>query len=338
MRREGIDPGRHLPLKDGRQGDGPVVYWMSRDQRASDNWALLHAQDLAMARDRPLVVAFCLAPAFLGAAVRQYAFMLRGLRETAEDLRERNVTFRLLRGSPGEEVASFAGEVDALHVVTDADPLNVKGAWRDDLLATTDRPVTLVDAHNVVPVWAASDKREWAAYTIRPRIHRQLPRFLTDVPSLLEHPVSWDDGGEEVDPASLLGSLDLDTSIPEVGRPVPGQKAGMDTLAEFVEERLDAYDEARNDPSVDGTSRLSPYLHFGQISPQRAAWEVQQADLGGTDAFIEEAVVRRELADNLCHHEPKYASTEAFPDWAIKTLEDHLADPRERIYDPAELE
>ncbi|NIP34258.1 MAG: deoxyribodipyrimidine photo-lyase [Thermoplasmata archaeon] len=333
-----VDPERHRRINEGREGDGPVIYWMSRDQRAHDNWALLHAQDLALARERPLVVAFCLAPAFLGAAVRQYAFMLRGLRETAEALRDHNVAFKLLRGGPGEEVAALADEVDALHVVTDADPLGIKVAWREDMVAATGRPVTVVDAHNVVPVWVASDKRDWAAYTIRPKIHRQLPRFLTDLPTLLEHPLSWDDGEEEVDPTSLLGSLDLDTSVPEVDRPSPGPRAGTETLSGFIDQRLDAYDEARNDPSVDGTSRLSPYLHFGQLSPQRAAWEAQQADLGGTEAFIEEAVVRRELADNFCHYEPRYASTGAFPDWARTTLEDHLADPRERIYDPEELE
>jgi deoxyribodipyrimidine photo-lyase len=333
-----VDTERTRTLKEGRAGEGPVLYWMSREQRAEDNWALLHAQDLAVARDRPLVVAFCLAPAFLGAAVRQYAFMLKGLRGTVEALRDSNLGFRLLRGDPGEEVASLAAGVDALHIVTDADPLKVKGAWREALLAATDRPVTLVDAHNVVPVWAASDKREWAAYTIRPRIHRQLPRFLTELPPLLEHPHSWDDGAEELDPASLLGSMDLDASVPEVDRPRPGPGAGIDLLAEFIDQRLDTYDEARNDPSVDGTSRLSPYLHFGQLSPQRAAWEAHQADLGGTDAFIEEAVVRRELADNFCHYEPRYDSTAVFPDWARATLEDHLSDPRERIYGLEELE
>jgi len=333
-----VDTDRTLPLREGREGDGPVVHWMSRDQRAQDNWALLHAQDLAVARGRPLVVAFCLAPSFLGAAVRQYGFMLRGLRETATTLRDLNVGFRLLRGDPGREVATLAGEVDALHVVTDHDPLRVKLGWRGDLLAATDRPVTLVDGHNVVPAWVASGKREWAAYTIRPRIHRHLPRFLTDVPPLSEHPASWDDGGGEEDPAALLGQLDLDPSVPEVDDPLPGPRAGMDLLEDFVEDRLEAYDEARNDPSVDGTSRLSPYLHFGQVAPQRAAWEARGADRGGSDAFVEEAVVRRELADNYCLHEPRYDSTAAFPDWARRTLEDHLADPRDRIYGPEELE
>ncbi|UCC92870.1 MAG: deoxyribodipyrimidine photo-lyase [Thermoplasmata archaeon] len=338
MQGERVEPSRHRMLRKGRDGEGPVLYWMSRDQRAQDNWALLHAQDLALARSRPLVVVFCLAPSFLGAAVRQYAFMLKGLGETAVELRDRNVAFRLLRGDPGPEVAALAGDIDAMHVVTDADPLNVKRAWRDALLAATDRTVTLVDAHNVVPVWTASDKREWAAYTIRPKIHRQLPRFLTELPPLLEHTHSWDDGTEEVDPPSLVGSLDLDPSIPEVDSPVPGPRAGSEVLSDFIDEGLEDYDEARNDPSVDGTSRLSPYLHFGQISPQRVAWEVERADMGGTGAFIEEQVVRRELADNFCHYEPRYSETAAFPDWARTTLEDHLSDPRERIYGPEELE
>src|SRR4030042_6956051 len=98
---------RARPLNQPRPGQGPVIYWMSRDQRVRDNWALLYAQELALSRGQPLGVVFCLAPAFLGATRRQYAFMLKGLQEVAEDLADLNLGFFLLTGEPGRELPDF---------------------------------------------------------------------------------------------------------------------------------------------------------------------------------------------------------------------------------------
>ncbi|MEJ2672306.1 MAG: deoxyribodipyrimidine photo-lyase, partial [Deltaproteobacteria bacterium] len=94
-----VHQARRRPLNQTRPGPGPVVYWMSRDQRVRDNWALLYAQELALSRGRPLGVVFCLAPTFLGATLRQYGFMLKGLREVAQDLEKLNLAFFVLPGN-----------------------------------------------------------------------------------------------------------------------------------------------------------------------------------------------------------------------------------------------
>ncbi len=87
-------------------------------------------------------------------------------------------------------------------------------------------------------------------------------------------------------------------------------------------------------------SRLSPYLHFGQLSAQRVALEVQafDADIPAQEAFLEQLVVRRELSDNFCFHEPAYDRCEGFPAWALKTLEAHRRDPRPYLYALDEFE
>jgi deoxyribodipyrimidine photo-lyase len=102
-----VDPRRIRKLNEKPAGKGPVVYWMSRDQRTSDNWALLHAQDLALHSNSALIVVFCLVPQFLGATLRQYRFMLKGLAEVEINLRRLNIEFVLLSGNPEEEIARF---------------------------------------------------------------------------------------------------------------------------------------------------------------------------------------------------------------------------------------
>jgi deoxyribodipyrimidine photo-lyase len=180
-----VNPRRIRPLRSGAAvGAGPVVYWMSRDARPADNWALAHAAAAAAARGAPLAVAFTLVPAFLGAGARQFGFMLRGLRETAATLSASGVPFFLLRGDPGAEVPDFAARVGAAQVVTDYSPLRLGRAWRAAVADALTVPFDEVDAHNVVPVWVCSDKREVGARTLRPRLHRQLPEFLTEFPSL----------------------------------------------------------------------------------------------------------------------------------------------------------
>lgn len=108
-----VNPKRVRTFSEGRVLTGPVVYWMSRDQRARDNWALIYARELAQERDTILAVAFCLAPEFLGATRRQYSFMLQGLREVEESLRALNIPFFLRSGDPGREIPDLLDDLGA---------------------------------------------------------------------------------------------------------------------------------------------------------------------------------------------------------------------------------
>ena len=339
-----VDPGRVTVLRDGPPGPGPVLYWMRRDQRARDNWALLHAQDLALALGRPLGVFFCLAPGYLGATRRAYDFMLKGLRQTAADLAAKGVPFFLSAGEPGPTAVRFARKMKAARVVCDFSPLRPPLDWTRIFLSGTTLPVDEVDAHNVAPCRFVSPKQEFAAYTIRPKIRRLLTRFLVDFPKLRKHPHAWPKAGSEAAPAidwrKVEAGLKCDASVGPSPMVRPGPRAAEKTLATFVGDRLDRYDTARNDPNLGGQSGLSPYFHFGQLAPQRAALAAAQSGAApdSVAAFSEELIVRRELSDNFCLHNPRYDSVEGFPLWARRTLDEHRGDPREHLYTPEQFE
>jgi deoxyribodipyrimidine photo-lyase len=334
-----MNPDRARVLKEGRDKKGPVVYWMSRDMRAEDNWALTFAQELAIKRRSPFGVVFSLTEDFLGAAIRQYGFLLRGLEEIEKGLAKKNIPFTLLRGDPDEAVSDFAQEHGVGVLVTDFSPLRTKRSWNETVIQRLDLPLHEVDAHNIVPCWLASPKQEYAARTFRPKIRRLLPEFCEEFPGLKVHPHRWD-VGDEMDWDRIRRNLEVDRSVPEVDWIVPGAAAARKALLRFLNKRLSAYDLDRNDPNLEGQSALSPYLHFGMISAQRVALEAARADADQKSkaAFLEELVVRRELSENFCFYNPGYDSFEAFPDWAKKTLNDHRNDPREYLYELKELE
>jgi deoxyribodipyrimidine photo-lyase len=327
-------------LNKGSEGPGPVVYWMSRDQRTADNWAILFSQELAIQRKSSLIVVFCLVPQFLGATIRQYSFMLKGLQEIEKNLREKNIPFFLLTGSPEEEMLKFRAQHKTGVLVTDFDPLRLKRAWKKAVLSKIPIPVYEVDAHNVIPCWVASPKQEFAAYTFRPKVKRQLAEFLDDFPSLRKHPFSGERRVKHTDWTAIRKSLEVDRAVWEVEWIKPGEKAALQALHHFVEHKLSEYDRKRNDPSQDGQSHLSPYLHFGQISAQRVAIEIKRAKSSVKDraAFLEELIVRRELSDNYCFYNPHYDSFQGFPDWARKSLDEHREDKREHLYSLEQFE
>jgi deoxyribodipyrimidine photo-lyase len=326
-------------LKEGTSGPGPVAYWMSRDQRAADNWALLYSQELALQRRVPLVVIFCLVPTFLGAARRQYGFLVEGLQQVARQLARKGIAFHLLTGSPQEAVSTFVTQHGIGLLVTDFDPLRIKQNWKAGVYDGIDIPVHEVDAHNVVPCWLASPKLEYAAYTFRPKLHRALPDFLEPFPSLVRHPYPWD-AGEGTDWEAAARMLQVDETVPPVNWLKSGESAARRVLRSFLQTKLVHYDDVRNDPTQDGQSNLSPYLHFGQLSAQRVALKVHTYPLpdAAKAAFLEELLVRRELADNFCFYNQSYDSTAGFPDWAQKTLNAHRSDPREYLDSAEEFE
>ena len=334
-----MNPKRVRMLNWGRPGPGPVAYWMSRDQRARDNWALLFAQQLALQHRAALVVIFCLAPTFLGATRRQYGFLLEGLQEVEQYLTERNVPFCLLIGDPEKELPDFVTRHGIGLLVTDFDPLRIKSKWKTGVAARIDIPVYEVDAHNVVPCWVASPKQEYAAYTFRPKIHRALPQFLEPLPIVETHPFSCQEV-KGTDWQAAAHTLQIDEHVQEVDWLQPGEQAAHNVLRSFLDTKLQYYVDRRNDPTQDGQSNLSPYLHFGQISAQRVALDVEACPVpdAAKKAFLEELVVRRELSDNFCFYSSHYDSFAGFPDWAQETLNAHRQDPREYTYSLDEFE
>jgi len=327
-------------LKEYSMKPGPIIYWMSRDQRVQDNWALLFAQELAIQKKEPLAVVFCLVASFLNATMRQYVFMTKGLEAIEEHLEAKRIPFYLLRGSPTHEIPKFVKKYNIGTLITDFDPLSIKRKWKEDLAKNIRIPFYEVDAHNIVPCWIASTKQEFGAYTLRPKIKRILPDFLEEFSKVTIHPFPWKEKTKKKDWLGALKTLELDRSVEEVFWINPGERAAQDMLRNFLKNKLALYAKTRNDPTYDGQSNLSPYLHFGQLSAQRVAIEVQKSEASKTskDAFLEELIVRRELSDNFCFYNQNYDSFNGLPNWAKETLNKHQKDKREYIYTDEQLE
>ncbi len=333
-----VDQRRVYRLNETEVGSGPIVYWMSREQRVDDNWGLLFAEELAVENKRELVVAFFLSPAFLNATIRQYDFMIKGLREVEEKLSEHNIRFLLFLGNPEVELENFSKDISPGAVVLDFDPLKIKKRWKKKIIKKIDAALFEVDGHNIVPCREASSKQEYAAYTIRPKIKNKLNDFLVEFPKLKKreglfkrNKINW---------GLVYNSLKVDFSVEPVDWIFPGEKEAKNVLKEFIDEKLDDYDEKRNDPNSDAQSNLSPYLHFGQISSQRVVLEINKSKKKGEskEAFLEELIIRKELADNYCYYNESYDSFDGFPDWAKKSLNSKRINKRDYNYSKKEFE
>lgn len=336
-------PERILLLNDlPRRSDGRyVLYWMQASQREAYNYALEYAIDRANELGLPLLVVFGIVDDYPEANERHYAFMLEGLRETAAALAERNIAFRLYYGAP-DTVAINAAQSAAL-VVTDRGYLRHQRAWRQSVAEHAGCTVVQVESDSVVPVETASDKEEYAARTLRPKIERHLKAYL--LPLERRHLITTafteqPEAGLDLFDTTLLSRLKIDRSVRPTHTLIGGPAQARAKLKRFIKDRIDHYADERNDPANTFQSGLSPYLHFGQISPVQIMLNVMQASTRreNLEQFLDELIVRRELAFNFVHYNPQYDSYTALPNWALKTLELHQADVREHTYTRGELE
>ncbi len=327
--------------EDARSGDY-VLYWMQHAQRATYNHALEYAIREANGRGLPVLAVFGITQRFPAANARSYAFMLEGLRETQQALRDRGIQL-VVRLQPPMEAVETLAQAAAL-VVTDSGYLRVERRWREQVARRLPCRLVQVESDVVVPVETASEKEEYAAYTIRPRIHKHLDKFLV---GLEPTPVERDSLGlNEVgidldDIGSLLERMRINRSTERVNTFSGGTAQAEALLDDFIARKLHHYADGRNEPSEDYLSHMSPYLHFGQISPLYIALRVREAEgvaQENVNAYLEELIVRRELSMNFCHYDSDYDSLACLPDWARETLEEHARDEREYVYTPEEFE
>jgi len=327
-----------LNRKEIRKG-GCVLYWMQASQRAEYNHALEYAILKANELRQPLIVFFGITDRFPEANERHYTFMLEGLKEAKSSLEKRGIQMVLLHRSPEAGVLPLAKKSSL--VVVDRGYLKIQKAWRDDASKKMDCPLIQVETDVVVPVEETSPKEEYAAATIRSKIKRKLNPFF--VPLKEHEPVidSLSLGFDSFDIEDLekaISKLRLDRSVKKVDSFRGGVEEAKSHLEIFLESKLDRFAEFRNDPTIDYLSHLSPYLHFGQISPLYIALKVIDIDSRGKEAFLEELIVRRELSMNFVFYNEKYDSINSIPDWAKKTLKAHQKDKRSYVYSRKELE
>ncbi|MGE5424728.1 MAG: deoxyribodipyrimidine photo-lyase, partial [Syntrophothermus sp.] len=323
-----VDERRILPLNNLPPVPGPVVYWMSRDQRARDNWALLYASQMAFSMKQPLVVVFCQVPEYLQAQAGHFDFMLAGLTQVKQQLASLNIPFYLLKGQPELTIPPFLNQIQAGMLITDFNPLKINQQWKQKVGNNIAVAFSEVDAHNILPCRFISQKAESNAYHLRLKIQKVINIFLKDFPELPSHPFSIELPRQE-------------DFFKQDRHEISGERAALLKLQQFLDGRLKDYGDKRNHPEYDAQSGLSPYLHFGQISAQRVAIEVQKHEndtsVESKYAFLEELIVRKELSDNFCLYNPHYDSFEGFPSWAKKTLNEHRNDARKYLYDLSSL-
>lgn len=349
MPRELVDSQRYSVLNRAHQNaDGScVLYWMSRDQRATHNWALIRAIELANHHNVPVVVAFVLSDDLRQEhrQRRHYHFMLHGLAETASELRKQGIGFVMQKGHIVSTVAKLAKTLNPVVVVADQSSLRSGQRWRSQLGQRLKVPFEVVEANAIVPPAVASTTQQVAARTMRPRLWRQLDRFLTDYPTV-NPTLAWKDDVKIADalddqsPDIIIKKLNLRRDATPVTIE-PGSKAAQLALEQFIDDDLFNYTE-RNDVAHDIGSHLSPYLHFGQISAQHIAYQLQNSDVVKTasnqvEAFLDQLITWRELAINYCRHHNSYDKFSGAPDWARQSLIEHTGDEREHLYSYDEL-
>jgi len=337
-----IERQRLSELNDAPEHAGDyVLYWMQQSQRAVFNPALETAIAAANRLGLPVLVAFALADPLPRAMARHYAFMLEGLAETARQLRERDIGFVIRRGSPPEVILRLAPR--AALIVCDRGYLRRQQHWRRAVAQAAARRVLMVEGDVVVPAALASGKTEIGARTLRPKITRLRDAFLVPLratrPRVRSPRVAL--GGDVAldDIPGTLRTLRIDPRVGPVGSFHGGHGEARARLRDFVARRLDRYRAARALPGDPHVSTLSPYLHFGQISPVEVALAARDAAAAEPEraSFLEELIVRRELAVNFVTTQPDYERYEALPQWARRSLALHARDPREHLYDYEQL-
>ncbi len=317
-----------------------VLYWMQASQRTEYNHALEYAVFKANELHQPLIVFFGITDHFPEGSQRHYTFMLEGLRDVKRSLEKRGIRIVIQHTSPEQGVVQFAK--GASFVVVDRGYLKIQRAWREYAASRMDCPLVQVESDVIVPIEETSPKEEYAAATIRSKIHKKLDHFLCplkeidpDIDSLSLDFDSFDiDDVEEA-----VSRLHIDRSVKKVSSYHGGAGEAKKHLRLFLRDKLDRFPELRNDPTVDSLSHMSPYLHFGQISPLSIALTVSQTQGLIKEAYLEELIVRRELSMNFVFYNGQYDSFEgALPQWAQKTLKAHQKDKRPYLYDLEELE
>ena len=318
-----------------------VVYWMQRAQRALDNPALDLAVDVANQLGLPCVVFFAPVPYYPHANLRHYRFLQQGIADTAVRCEKRNIGF-VLRRYPDHSLVKFCDQVKAALVVGDENPLREMRSWREKAAKKLTIPLYTVDADVIVPT-VLLKKEQYAARIIRPRIEKCLAEYLQQ-PRNPKAKYAWkaQRGLQQLDPDFDITESwkELDRSLQPVDSFRGGTSEGLRLLKQFTTQKLRDYPDKHNQADQDGTSRLSPYLHFGHIGPLTVALAIKKAKASPAvkKDYLDQLITWRELSICFVHYNQFYDSIECAEPWAHKTLSAHAKDRRPVLYTRKQLE
>lgn len=318
-----------------------VLYWMQQSCRISYNHALNYAAEEANILGLPLLVCFGITDSYPEANERHYYFLLEGIQELKGNLEEKGINFVLRRGTPWKVALELSG--DSALTITDKGYLRIQREWRRDLKKDISVPLIQVESDLIVPLRTASTHEVERAYIMRDKLQKRIKKYLVEMPEpLVDNRKKLHISGEDLSSIEdLIDSLDIKRDVKKSEYFKGGYSEARKLLDEFISSKLIDYKDMRNIPTVDKTSKLSPYLHFGQISSLEIMMEIRSSPYSQyvTESFYNELVVWRELCHNFCYYNESYDSYEgiALP-WVYDTLDAHLADKRQYIYSLDDLE
>lgn len=321
-----------------------VLYWMERSQRTGDNPSLVHAVHRAHELKLPLLVAAHVNPHEPRMNLRHLEYQLRGLRDVQASLTALGVRFVLSAGDPTVQLRPLMQA--AAWVVVDRVYLRHQKSDQITVLQQAESACERIEGDVVVPTHHVTNKREYAARTLRPKIMREIDAFLdaADTPAYrgdwAEPPATFQEVPFETAYETLRAQTMDDGAWPLPDVP-SGEHAASHGLDVFLADRFNTYDAHRNQPQTDDVSHLSKPLRYGHIAPTTVVRRARTANVNDASltSFIEELVVRRELAINFVEFSPDdYDRYNTLPEWARKTLDEHRHDERTPRYDLNTLE
>lgn len=352
-----------------------VVYWMTAFRRLRYNFALQHARDLAVELSKPLVIFEPLRVRYRWASDRFHRFIIEGMRDNAVACQQQQVLyFPYVEPKPGAGSGLLAKLAElAAVVVTDDFPCFFHPTMIQTVARKLPQPLRVVDSNCLMPL-AHAERTFTVAHSYRRWMQKELPQHLQDFPE--EQPLDCDQlrpppeqllqSVQKSWPAADLDDLlakdglcefDIDHSVPPVDQSGGSQAAGQ-LLDQFIQDRLRSYDEERNEPNARGSSELSPYLHFGHVSPHEVFERVMKAERWNPDklqkpngkvngfwgvgenaeAFLDQLCTWREIGFNMSWREPDYDQFDSLPEWSRKTMKAHTKDDREYVYSLEDFE
>ena len=318
---------------------------MSTSQRIDHNYGLEYSIKLANDNKLPLIVFFGISPSYPDANRRHYYFMLEGINELRKNLNDLNIHFVTDIISPDKGVIKLLNNCSTL--IMDYAYTKIHKKWAKSVIDESKIlgvKTYTAESDLVVPISETSEKLEYSARTIRPKILSKYKMYLNDcliksVEKTLDNKNNYK-SVETHDINEFLLKLNIDQSVRKTKYFKGGESQAKKVLDNFLNNSLDKYFES-NDPSNDYSSKLSPYIHFGQISTVYIIKKVNdfyeknknRINIENVDSFIEQILVRRELAFNYIYYSDGYDDFYKMTDaWAYKTMRAHELDEREYIY------
>jgi photolyase PhrII len=317
-----------------------VLYWMRTAVRVDENPALEVAIGIANQLGLPLLVYHAISERYPYASDRHHIFMLQGARDVQASLGARKIGYAFHLERPehrGPHLRTLAGR--AAIVVTEEMPVEPLRSWTRALSRGLDTPIVSVDTACVVPMQLVGRAYERAfAFRKAPSglRNQRLARVVCHIDPEFDAHVPDDLPFEPVDLptaniAELVSQCEIDHSIGPVPHTIGGSNAGYERWHRFKKQGLSQYARLRNNPLIDGVSRMSPYLHYGMVSPMRIAREVAEIGHQGAEKYLDELLIWRELAYAFCFYRGDHERITALPDWAIATLSEHETDERSAL-------